>query len=73
MGNHSEMILNYLRKNPDAGDTLEGITRWWLEQEKIEISVDRAVEALESLVQKGEIRVQKVKGGSTFYKVNKED
>jgi len=67
------MILNYLRKNPDAGDTLEGITRWWLEQEKIEISVDRAVEALESLVQKGEIRVQKVKGGSTFYKVNKED
>jgi len=67
------MILNYLRKNPDAGDTLEGITRWWLEQEKIEISVDRVVEALESLVQKGEIRVQKVKGGSTFYKVNKED
>ncbi len=24
----SKMILDYLRKNPDAGDTLEGISKW---------------------------------------------
>jgi len=68
----TKMILNYLRKNRDAGDTLDGITRWWLELEKIEISVDDVVSALESLIQKGLIRRYKTKGGSTFYKINRE-
>lgn len=72
MEEHTEMILDYLRKNPEAGDTLEGVTRWWLEQESIEISVDKVIKALESLIEKGVIKGQKVKGGSTFYKVNKE-
>jgi hypothetical protein len=35
--NVSRMILDYLRKNPDAGDNLEGITRFWLNSERIEI------------------------------------
>lgn len=34
------MILDYLRKNPNAADTLEGIAQWWLEQERIEIGAD---------------------------------
>jgi hypothetical protein len=34
------MILDYLHKNPDAGDTLEGILRWWINIVKIDITVD---------------------------------
>lgn len=68
----TRMILNYLRKNRDAGDTLEGISRWWLELEKIEISVTDVVSALESLIQKGLIRRYETKRGSTFYKINRE-
>ncbi len=65
----SIMILNYLQKNPEAGDTLEGITRWWLEAEKIEISVDEVTYALEILLQKGQVQRHKTGGGTTLYKV----
>lgn len=68
----SRMILDYLRKNPDAGDTLKGITQWWLELARIESSVDEVADALESLTQKGIIRMHKLKDGTTFYKINKE-
>lgn len=66
------MILNCLRKNPDAGDTLEGIMKWWLELKRIELSVDEVKDAIDNLIQKGIIRMHKTKGGTTFYKINKE-
>ena len=57
----SRMILDYLRKNPDAGDTLEGITRWWLNMERIDLSVKEVAQALESLMEQGVITI---KGGT---------
>ena len=64
------MIMDYIQKNPDAGDTLEGISKWWLEFERIELSVDEVTDVLENLIQKGMIRVKKTKNGNTFYKIN---
>lgn len=64
------MILDYIQKKPDAVDTLEGISRWWLEFERIELSVDEVTDVLESLIQKGIIRVKKTKNGTTFYRIN---
>jgi len=43
----SRVILNYLQKNPDAGDTLEAISKWWLEIERTDISVDEVAEVLD--------------------------
>ena len=71
--NHEEisaMILNYLRKNPEAGDTLEGIARWWLKLEMIEMSTEEVANALESLIQKRLIKMFKTKSGTTLYKIN---
>lgn len=68
-----KMILNYLQKNPEAGDTLEGITKWWIGLEKIEFSVDEVAYALDKLKKKGLIRTCKSRGGITFYMVKKED
>lgn len=65
----SRVILNYLCENPKAGDTLEGITRWWLEMQRIEFSVNEVEDVLESLVRKSVIRKYKVKDGTTFYKI----
>ena len=68
----SGMILDYLRKNPDAGDTLEGITRWWLNMERIDLKVKEVTQAVENLTEQGNITINKTKGGTTFYKINKE-
>lgn len=48
----AKRIMNYLRKHPDAGDTLEGITKWWLQSECIEQSVEKVSSALQLLVKK---------------------
>lgn len=63
------MILNYLQKHPEAGDTVEGITRWWLEFERVEQNVGKVASALERLIEKGLLR--KVKYRDVFvYKLN---
>ncbi len=69
----SRMIIDYLRKNPDAGDTLEGITRWWLNMERIDLSVKEVAQALESLVQQGMIRIRESKSGNIFYGICKDN
>jgi len=66
-------IINYLHKHPDARDTLEGISRWWLGFEKIDESVDNVSVALEELVKEGKLKKQKVKGESQIYKLSKKD
>jgi hypothetical protein len=66
----SEMILSYLQRYPDAGDTLEGIMRWWIGFENIESSVQDVVDVLENLIQEREISVHNIVDGTTFYKVN---
>jgi len=62
-------LLDYLEKNPDAGDTLEGIANWWLEQQRVEQVVDEVAEALDYLVQIGVVQVHKLRGGVPIYKV----
>lgn len=69
--NLSQIILGYLQKHPNAGDTLEGIVTWWLEQERIDRIVDEVAEALESLVKEGEVRVHKTQTGNAIYKIKK--
>lgn len=69
----AQRIMEYLRKNPDAGDTLEGITNWWLQLERIEQSVDEVLESLEDLVKKGLVVRQDIPGGTAYYKFSKQD
>lgn len=69
----AKRISGYLQKNPDAGDTVEGITRWWLESEKINKLANNIAEVLESLIKKGVVRRMEVKGGNPVYKICKKD
>ena len=39
-------IMDYLTKNPDAADTLEAVTEWWLLEQKIEYESTKVKEAL---------------------------
>ncbi len=65
-------LLDYLEKNPDAGDTLEGIADWWLEQQRVEQVVDDVADALDYLVQKGAVRVNTLQGGTPIYKIKEQ-
>jgi len=62
------MILDYLKRNPGAGDTLEGIARWWLSQARIEVSVEQVRKALEELIDRGIIKTELLKDGSILFK-----
>jgi Fe2+ or Zn2+ uptake regulation protein len=64
----SEQILKYLQRNPDSGDTLEGIAKFWLGFERIDQSVDEARNALEDLVKKGLIKKLEARDGKPIYK-----
>jgi hypothetical protein len=64
----AEEISNYIRRNPGAGDTLEGITTWWLKPGKTKPPVKKTAAALEILVKKGLIRKRQIQGGTTLYK-----
>ncbi|MCH8304300.1 MAG: hypothetical protein IIB94_04130 [Candidatus Marinimicrobia bacterium] len=66
----SELILNYLRKNPDAGDTVEGISNWWLEIERIDYTIDSVKDALKVLLKNGTVKEHKSREGTIIYKVN---
>lgn len=65
----SELLMDYLQKNLEAGDTLEGIANWWLERERIDQVVDEVTAVLENLVQKGTLQVVRTPGGVSVYKI----
>ncbi len=69
----ARMILDYLRKNPDAGDSLEGISRWWINREKVDISVDEISEILENLIKEGKVKKQVMNGGNPIYMLEKQE
>ena len=61
-------VLDYLKKNPDAGDTLEGMAHWWIQSERIGQSLDVLAAVLVRLVQKKLIVKLEAHGGSPLYK-----
>ena len=63
-------IMNYLHRNPEACDTLEGIAGWWLRFERMEQGVDEVMVALDTLVKKGLLERQDIHGGETCYRLS---
>jgi DNA-binding PadR family transcriptional regulator len=49
----ARVILDYLRKNPDAQDTLSGIVQWWLPQDRVKPRTAVIKDALDELVSAG--------------------
>lgn len=64
-------IMNYLHKNPAAGDTLEGITKWWIQSECVEQSVKKVADVLEKLVKEGLVKKHDIRGSSPLYRICK--
>jgi hypothetical protein len=65
-----ELILGYLRRHPQAKDTIEGITEWWLLEERI-VRAELAIQAaLDELVADGWVLRESQFDGRVFYRAN---
>jgi DNA-binding transcriptional ArsR family regulator len=67
----SRAILDHLNTNPEAGDTLEGITEWWIRKALISIKIDEVLVAIGQL-REAEIILEKKMGDKIFFSLNKD-
>ena len=67
-----ERIMKYLQEKPDAGDTLEGISQFWMQFERIDQTVDEVSNALDALVRAGMVMKLESAGGLPIYKLAKQ-
>lgn len=68
----SERIMKYLQERPYACDTLEGISQFWMEFERVDQSIDAVKNVLDILVEKGAVIKIKRNGGMPIYKLDQD-
>jgi hypothetical protein len=64
-------ILAYMLEHPDAQDTLEGITEWWLPGRDARPNVTLVAEALAELTALGFILARRGEDARALYKINR--
>jgi len=65
-------VLAYLHRHPDAADTLDGIVSWWLPQQRYETERERIERVLSVLVERGELRCDRLPDGAVLYALNRD-
>jgi hypothetical protein len=60
-------IADYLGRNPQAADDIEGIMRWWLQEERRGANRDRVRAALALLEASGTVRRTTLQDGHEIY------
>lgn len=63
-------IVDYLQTHQQAGDTLDGIAKWWLMSNRVDESVIRVKRILDSLKTKGLVYERRLPDGKSFYVLN---
>lgn len=66
----ARQVLSYFIRNPQATDSLEGIARWRLLQERIHRTVQETNAALVWLVSEGYLREVLNPGAESLYQLN---
>ncbi len=69
----AEAIERYLSARPQAAETVEGITRWWLVRQRYEDSLDLVQNALDLLVERGAVEKLGLSGGHPIYRKAHQD
>jgi hypothetical protein len=71
-GGHSDeldaTILRYLESCPNACDTAEGVSQWWIPQQRLVDSTNAVADALDRLVERGEIETDRSVAGQLLYR-----
>jgi hypothetical protein len=64
-------VIRYFLRNPEAADTLEGIARWRLMEERVHRSVEDVDRALSWLVAEGFLVEESVEGSRPIFQLNR--
>jgi hypothetical protein len=62
-------IMAYLVNHPEAQDTVEGITEWWLLEQKIRKTASEVKAALGTLVAKKKVKQVHRQDGRIYYRL----
>ena len=68
--NLARQIVAYLRDHPFSGDTLEGVSRWWVKRQRISECVSEVHQALVRLGNEGLIYERRTPDGRTMFFAN---
>ncbi len=63
-------IISYLREHPHSGDSVEGISRWWVMRQRINESIYAVRQVLEHLQGAGLIHERRMADGRSVYFAN---
>ena len=63
-------ILSYLREHPHSGDSVEGISLWWVMRQRISESIYAVRQVLEHLQKAGFISERRMADGRSVYFAN---
>ncbi len=61
-------IINYLHKNPNAGDSLKGVMSWWISSTHKNTNAEKIEKVLEQLVIEGLVEKVSLIDGTFLYK-----
>lgn len=61
-------VLRYLQAHPNAADTIEGITRWWLAPTLGTVSAEALERALARLMESGHVKRDALGDGRFVYR-----
>ncbi len=64
----AQEIERYLQSHPNAGDTVEGVARWWLQRQRYIETLDCVHNALDVLVKKGSVVKRTNADGKNVYR-----
>jgi len=64
-------ILDYFVRNPEAADTLEGVARWRLMEERVHRNVEEVNQVLGWLVAEGFLLREFAKGADPIFSLNR--
>ncbi len=66
----AQEIVDYLREHPRGGDTLAGISKWWVMRQRISESVKTVSRVLEQLGKEGIVYERILADGKVVYFAN---
>lgn len=67
-GDLAAVILRYISAHPDACDTLQGVSEWWLARQRYEDTRQRVAAALALLLQEGKAEACLGADGHVLYR-----